>query len=362
MADSTLATGLRVQQWLDTFFREYLTENRYAETMGPDENAIVHVKEDLTKKAGDSITFSLVNKLSGSGISGSSTLEGNEEEMDTRSFRLYVDQYRNAVRIPKMETIKSPIDLLNAGKAVLKDWSLKHTEGKITDALASINGVAYGSASEAQKDAWLVDNADRVLFGATKSNNAANDHSSSLANIDATNDKLTPAAISLMKRIALAAAPKVRPIRIEKGGKRFYVMFANSLSFRDLKENSTIQQAQREVALQMENNRLFDGGDLYWDGVIIKEVEDIDVLANVGAGGTVDVGPAYLCGAQAIGVAYAERWRKISEEFDYGDKKGVGVAGIYGVEKMLFGTGSSDTADLKDHGVVTGFFSAEPDA
>jgi N4-gp56 family major capsid protein len=363
MTDTTLATGLRVQQWLDKFFTEYLTENRYAESMGPDENSIFHVKEDLTKKAGDSITFSLVNKLTGSAITGSSTLEGNEEGMDTRSFRLYIDKRRNAVRIAEMETVKSPIDLMNAGRSVLKDWSMKDTEGLITTALASINGVAYGSASEAQKDAWLVDNADRVLFGATKSNNSSNDHSASLANIDATTDKLTPAALSLMKRIALTASPKITPIRVEKtSGKRFYVVYANPLSFRDLKDNATMTAAQREVGLQAENNRLFQGGDLLWDGMVIKEVEDIDVLANVGAGGTVDVGPVYLCGAQAVAIAYGKRWKDIKEDFDYGDKKVIGVEGIMGVAKTLFGTGPGDTDDQKDHGVVTAFFSAEPDA
>lgn len=359
MADTTLATGLRVQQWLDRFFVEYLTENRYAESMGPDENSVFQVKEDLTKKAGDSITFSLVNKLTNAAITGSNTLEGNEEAMDTRSFRLFIDKRRNAVRIPEMETVKSPIDLLDAAKSVLKDWSMKDTEGLITTALGSINGVAYGSASEAQKDAWLASNSDRVLFGHSKANNTGV-HATSLANVDAT-DKLTPHSLSLMKRIALTADPKIRPIRVEKGGKRFYVVYANPLSFRDLKDNAAIQQAQREVSLQVENNRLFNGGDLLWDGMIIKEVEDIGVLAGVGGAG-IDVGPVYLCGAQAVGIAYGKRWKDIREDFDYGDKKGVGVEAIYGVAKTLFGSGATDTADLKDHGVVTGFFAAEADA
>ena len=48
----------------------------------------------------------------------------------------------------------------------------------------------YGTATETQKVAWLVDNADRVLFGAAKSNNSSNDHSASLANVDSTDDKL----------------------------------------------------------------------------------------------------------------------------------------------------------------------------
>jgi len=359
MSDTSTATGLRVQKWLDTFFTEYVREVRFNGEMGTKETDIIQVRQDLSKGKGDSITFALVNKLTGSGVSGSSTLEGNEESMDSRSFRMYIDKYRNAVRIPEMEQYKSAIDLMDAGRAVLKEWAVEHTDDKIIDALGSINGTVFASADDAARDAWLVDNADRVLFGAAKSNNSSNDHSASLLNIDNTSDKLTPAALSLMKEIALTASPKIRPIRstFASDGRRYYIVYANSRAFRDLKTNTTITQAQREVSLAMENERLFKGGDIYWDGMIVKEVEDIPIYTGLGAGG-IDVAPVYLCGAQAIGVAYGKRWRNISETFDYGDKQGIGIEGIYGVSKMQFGTGASDTADLKDHGVVTGYFAA----
>jgi hypothetical protein len=67
--------------------------------------------------------------------------------------------------------------------------------------------------------------------------------------------------------------------------------------------------------------------------------------------------PVYLCGAQAIGAAYAKRWTT-KEEFDYGDKFGVAIEAIYGIGKMQFGSGSADRDDLKDHGVVTGYFAS----
>jgi ribonuclease PH len=44
-----------------------------------------------------------------------------------------------------------------------------------------------------------------VVFGAAKSNASSNDHSAALANCDTTADKLTPDAISLMKRMAKQA-------------------------------------------------------------------------------------------------------------------------------------------------------------
>jgi len=361
MADTNVATGLTVQQWDDKYFMEYLTENRFASEMGTDESSIIQVKEDLTKKAGDSVTFALVNRLSNSAVTGSSVLEGNEERMDTRSFRLYVDKRRNGVRVAEIDEQYSAISLRNAAKSVLKDWSMKDTESLIIQAMASINGVNYASASEAQKDAWLTDNTDRVYFA---SGYAGTDHSAGLLELDTSSDKLTAADITAMKYKALVtASPKIRPIRSAENGRMYFMLYVDPRLMRDLKAESSspIIQAQRESVKEMENNRLFQGGDLLWDGVIIKEIhqmyDELNVpFTNVGDSSTTEVGCAFLCGAQAIGTAYAKRWTSKEETFDYGDKKGVAIESIYGIKKMQFGSGNSDTADLKDQGIVTGYF------
>jgi N4-gp56 family major capsid protein len=360
MANTVAATGLTPQQWDSDFFVEYLRESRFKPYMGTGETNMIQVKEDLTKKRGDSITFALVNKLDGAGVTGTGTLEGNEEAMDSRSFRLFVDKIRNGVRIPEMEEQRSAIDLREAARAVLKTWISELTKSAIVNAMGSINGVSYGTASEGQKDAWLTDNADRVLFGAARGNMVAGDHSASLLNVDGTNDRLTPAAISLMKRIAKTATPRIRPITV-KGDEEWYVLFANSLVFRDLANNTTMMQANRDALARGMDNPLFTGGDLVWDGVIIKELEDIANVAGVGAG-AIDVAPAYLCGAQNLGIGWAKRTKSVTEVFDYGDKFGVAIEEIRGFAKLTFGSGASDTADLKDHGQVTGWFAAVADA
>ena len=360
MADSSAATGLTVQQWDDKFFVEYLQSNLFSRYFGKSENSIIQVKEDLTKKKGDKVTFALINKLVNDATTGTDTLEGNEEDMVSRSHALTVNKRRNGVRVPEMDEQKSAINLRDGARRTLLDWSMEDTRDQVITALGSILGVTYADATEANKDIWLADNTDRVLFGALKSNTSTTDHSASLANIDNTADKLTPTALSLMKRLATQASPKIRPITV-KGGKRFYVAFAGPRTFRDLKDNSTVTQAQREVSITMQNNKLFEGGDLQWDGIIIHEVDDIGVYTGVGAS-SIDVAPVYLCGAQAIGLGWAKRWRSATEIFDYGDKFGVAIQSIMGIEKMTFGSGSDDTDDLKDHGVVTGYFAAVDDS
>jgi N4-gp56 family major capsid protein len=359
MADTSAATGLTVQQWDDKFFREYIQENRFKSEMGTSENSVIQMKE--MKDKGKTITWALMNRLTGAGVTGSSTLEGNEEALDTRSFTLDITKRRHAVRVSDIEEQYSAIGLRNAAKIALKDWAMENTIDRIIGAMHEINGVAYGTATETQKDAWLVDNADRVLFGAVQSNNSSNDHSASLANVDASADKFSTGIASVMKRMALTASPKIRPVRSESSGRRYYIAYCHPYVFRDLKSDTVIQNAQRDVSLRMQNEKLFRGGDVEWDGIIFKEIDEMPVLSGVGAA-SIDVSPVFLCGAQAVAYGMKKRWYSVEEKFDYGDKHGVSINELGAFGKMRFGSGSSDTADQKDHGICTGYFAAVADA
>ena len=275
MADTRVASGLTVEQWDSKYFTEYLTENRYAGEMGTNENSIIQVKENLMKKPGDRINFALVNKLTQDAITGRAVLEGNEEDMASRSFELAVDKRRNAVRVAEIDEQYSAIGLREAGRAVLKDWSLKDTERLISKALGVMSDGTSNilmnatdiaaSGNQTALDAWLSNNADRVFFGNDAYAASSGDLSAGLATLTAATaaENLTAANISKMKFIALNKAnPKIRPIRVEANGRHYFVLYVHPLAFRDLKNDSTITQAQREVRLEMENNRLFKGGDL----------------------------------------------------------------------------------------------------
>ncbi|MGA0841016.1 MAG: DUF4043 family protein, partial [Pseudomonadales bacterium] len=98
MAETAVPTGLTVQQWDSNYFREYLNSNWFKQFMGTGSSKMIQVKEDLTKKPGDSVTFTLVNRLSGSAKGASDALEGAEEEADLRSMQVTVREYAHAVR------------------------------------------------------------------------------------------------------------------------------------------------------------------------------------------------------------------------------------------------------------------------
>ena len=163
-----------------------------------------------------------------------------------------------------------------------------------------------------------------------------------------------------MKRMAMAATPKIRPIRVAGMNRRYLVGFAGPLGMRNLKADTTLTQAQREVVITSQNEKFFQGGDVDWDGILVHEVDGIEAITGVGAGG-IDVEPFYLCGAQAVGLAQCKRWETKTQETDYEDKFGVAVRCIDGLEKLLFGSGAADTDDLKQHGIVTGYFAGVAD-
>lgn len=359
MAETAVPSGLTVQQWDERYFTEYLSKNWFKQFMGTGSSKMIQVKEDLTKKPGDAVTFSLVNRLTGTAKGASDTLEGAEEDAILRSFLVRVREYAHAVRFKKFEAQKTAIDLRQAHKDVLMDWNMELDRDNIIEAMMSINGTAFASADATARNAWLVDNSDRVLFGKLKSNASSGVHATALATIDNTDDKLTPDAISLMKRIAINANPKIRPFKARSsiGETDAYVLFAHPLHVRDLSLNSTFVAANREARNRGMDNPLFTGADYMWENVAIYTIEDIPLVSS-----TVQVAPAFFCGAQALGIAWAMRPQTVEEEFDYKRNVGLAVKQWYKVEKLRFGSGTTDTTDYKDNGMVTGWFAAVADA
>ena len=226
MANTSAATGLKRQHFDAKFYIDFIRQSRFAPFMGTDRNSLIVLREDLTKNSGDSITLALVNALSGAGVTGSSTLEGNEEAMKSRSMQITVDQFRNAVLVPMLEEQFSSIDLMEAARQDLLDWRLDKHKTDIVTALGSINGTAYASADATARDAWLVDNVDRVAFGDVLATGIS-DHSAGLDAVTAA-EKASASNIGKLKRAAQTASPIIKPYRIPKSDQEFYVLFCRS--------------------------------------------------------------------------------------------------------------------------------------
>lgn len=365
MAQTHAVSGLTPQLWDSEFFRDYVRMSRYKRYMGTDEAAIFQLKEDLTKKKGDRVTFALVNELTGAGVTGNATLKGNEERLGQRSDTVIVDVLRHAVAVDDWDVQKSVIDLRNAARTQLREWAQKTLRNDCTTALGQVANVAFATATNAQRDTWQSDNRDRLVAGTT----AFGTHNTFASAISAVTPgaSLTPNILSLMKRLAQSASPKVKPVYVKEMDQEWYVGFVGPRAWRDLTEDNpttnVLTLANRDARIRGVDNPLFTGDSLVWDGMILREIPEIEPVpaAIYSLSSTAVIEPVYLCGAQAVGLAWAQRTKSTTDTDDYEFLHGVGIQEIRRVQKLRFGGGTTDRDNLKDHGIVTAFVYGAPD-
>lgn len=362
--EMALASSSAKQVWINDYLREYVRESSFAPYFGKAPTSIFRVKSELQNEAGKTINIPLITRLKGSGVTGSQILEGNEEDLGNYNSQVTVDWLRNAVVIPKSTSYQTEIDLFNAARDMLKQWSAEQLRDALIAALGAIvipgadlgtqdTVVAYASASAAQRNAFGVNNKDRVLFGATTTNWSAT-WATAVATVGTAAGKLTGAQGSLAKRIAklagnfnntnsLSYSPHIRPFKNPKTGQEYYVMFCNPYAFRDLKADTTVTNANLYARAreddQMNNNPIFQDGDLLYDGVIYREVPELTQLTIVGGGlAGVDVAQNFLCGQSAVAVAYGQQPTPRQNNIrDYGFRPGVAMEELRGQRKITLG-------------------------
>lgn len=363
MAQTYAAAGLTPQQWDDQYFRDYVRASRFKRYMGTDETSMIQLKEELTKKRGDSVTFALVNELIGDGVTGNNTLKGNEERLNSRSQKVTVDVLRHAVVVDDWDEQKSAIDLRNAAKVQLREWSQKKLRDGIINALGLMDGrKPFTEATAAQRTTWYTNNSDRVQFGTGCVVQGTFQSALSLASIAAS---MSPLILSMLKRRAQAASPKIKPIYLQEMDQEWYVVFIGPRAWRDLTESNpttnVLTLANRDARVRGEDNPLFTGDSLVWDGMILRELPEIQIVDTSVASIVSCIEPYYLCGAQAIGIAWAQRTKTTTDVDDFEFLHGVGIQEIRGIDKLRFGTAVADTTTPKDHGIATGFVYAQKD-
>jgi hypothetical protein len=363
MSQTYAVAGLTPTQWDSDFFRDYVRMSRYKRYFGTDESAMFQINEKLTGKKGDAVVFALVNELTGAGVTGNATLKGNEERLGSRSHKLTVDVLRHAVAVDDWDVQKSVIDLRNAAKVQLREWAQKTLRDACTNALGQVDGVNFTSATNAQRDTWQVNNRDRLVFGTGTVTQTTFASAISFS----TTAQLTPNLLSLMKRLAQKAAPKIKPLYVKETDQEWYVAFVGPRAWRDLTEDNPTTNAlilaNRDARVRGVDNPLFTGDSLVWDGMILREIPEIEALPSAVASiSGLAIEPVYLAGAQAVGMAWAQRTKSTTDTDDYEFLHGVGVQEIRRIEKLRFGTdASSDLVTPKDHGIVTAFVAAAAD-
>lgn len=378
MAFSEAETNLELLKWRNEYWVEYVRMSGYSPYMGAGPNSIIYTMRDLVD-GGKDLIVPLIGSLKGKGT-GAGLLTGSEDRFDTFDFRTRPWWRRNAVTVKKSAQQKSAIDLFKARGEVLKLWSADDMREGVTDALSVVayddahydedagvgRGVTLAEATTAQKNAWVLDNPNRLLFGISTGNLVSGNYASSIANVDVTNDTWSAGMIDAAKGLArqrnrATGQRNVRPYRSsQKDGREYFVLFVETRAFNKLRADADIKAANKDARPREDNgmneNPIFQGGDLIYNGVIIHEIPEQtnSVLLAAGAS-SADVSVGYLCGAQAVVVGVGQdpipTQRK---DDDYGFIKGVGTEELRSIEKTFFQTATS-TGPGEQFGCVTVF-------
>lgn len=125
MADTTYGVNhpMAVKLWSAKLMVEALKETYVSRFMGTSKDSLVYIKKELNKSAGDRIRVGLRMQLTGEGIIGDGTLEGNEEALTIYTDDLLIDQLRHAVRTAgKASEQRVPFNMRDEALDGLRDW------------------------------------------------------------------------------------------------------------------------------------------------------------------------------------------------------------------------------------------------
>ena len=337
--------GLTVEQWEDSIFSEYIGMLQSKKFMGTGTDAMIQVKEDLVKKAGDAITIGLRGRVAGGLVTGNAKAIVNEGTLSFFNQRITIDNVRRAVKfedIP-MSQKRTMFNVLSEGKSALEDeFAVDFDDDVITALTDTASGRVRG----------------RYLYGAVDSNWNAT-HATALTNIDATNDILSTNMIGIAKRKALIpvnATAKIRPVRFKMGKdfEQWFVLWAHTYALRDLINNDAAWR-NRELNLTPAGTGsvLFSGSAFKgaWEGVMVYENERLPLISS-----TIQATHNLLMGAQAAAVCWGQRVKFNEEEADFGHDVSYELHEIRGIQKLVF-----SRATQEDNGVVHLFSAAVAD-
>lgn len=321
-----------VKLWSRKLFREALKKTVASKFIGTGSDAVVQVKTDMQKGPGDRIRCTLRMQLTGNGIEGDGTLEGNEEALTTYTDDVVINQLRHAVRSEgKMSEQRIPFSIREEARLGLTDWWADRIDTVFFNQLAGNESVdSKLRGHNATVDAFSSSDTAHIVFpdsDVTEADIASSGASSifTLATIDACVEK------------AGTITPMIRPLMI--GGKKKYVMFLHPYQVYDLRTNSNtgqwldIQKAAMQGG-QISNNPIYTGALGEYNGVVLHEDSRVpEVTGNVRR--------AIFCGAQAGILGYGQisangrtSWNE--ELFDYGNQLGVSAGMIWGMKKTRF--------------------------
>jgi N4-gp56 family major capsid protein len=347
MSTTLYATGnaLAVKLWAKKLFEEALKQTYFSRFMGSGTANVVQLKDETSKGPGDRITIGLRMQLTGAGIQGDGTLEGNEEGLTTYTDNVFIDQLRHAVRSAgKMSEQRVTFDVREECRMGLQDWWADRLD---TSFFNQIGG------NTAQADTRYTGN-QVAIAPDTAHKKFVNSNELTDASISTTS-LFSLTVIDKALEAAVTASPLIRPVKYQ--GENMYVTFLHPVQVTDLRTSTStgqwldIQKAAMTGG-RVNDNPIFTGALGVYNNVILHSAFRIPQAVNATTTAAIaSTRRAVFCGAQAAVMAYGQNnqdgemtW--VEELFDYGNQLGVSAGLIFGIKKMVFNSADFGTITI----------------
>ena len=321
------------KRWARDLFRYILPNVEFSELVGKGSDSIVELKTELGKGEGDQITFGIRLPLTGAGIVGDKTVEGNEEKLRFRNFNMTIEELNHAVDTGgRMDQQRIPYDLMTEGKTGLQEWWVDKLSDYVINVLCGnsdfrISGEVFAQAIREP------DSDHHVII-----NNKAETDLINTDTIDLTYlDKLKQRAEN-----PTGGAFKLRPL--VKGGKKYFRVYLHNYVFDMLRQNTNV--GQWGDLLRAANKLQLANVEIEYNGMLIAKTERLPQVQT-------NVYRAILLGKQAgcwawggAGESKSSTMAFVPYEKDAKRFVMIRGGGIFGCTKPYF--------DNQDYGVITG--------
>jgi len=329
-----------VKLWRKKLARESLKATWIGKFIGEADESLIQVMDETKKNAGDRVSVTLRMQLTGDGVLGDGTVEGNEESLATYVDNPLVNQLRHAVRSAgKMSEQRIPWKHREEAMMGLKDW----WSGRFDQSFFNQIG-GYTPQTDLRYTGLNAtvapDTAHTQLYGVANEQSISSGNTFDLSMID--------------KAVAQAklATPVIRPVMVN--GNAMYVLFLHPYQVLSMRTNTSAGQWLdiQKAAVQgdgSKSNPIFTGALGVYNNVILHEAVRVPHGVNASSGAAITtVRRAILCGAQSAAICFGQDysfenadWNE--ELFDYGNQLGVEAGYIFGIKKLVFNSADFST-------------------
>lgn len=361
LTNFSLLTAEQKTIWSKDLWKQARNQSFIGKFLGSGPGALVqHITELKKSEKGARAVIALLADLTGDGIAGDRTLEGNEEQMQTFDQVIRIDQLRHANRHEgKMADQKSVVEFRGNSKNVLSYWMADRIDQM---AFLTMAGISYAKrnngAARVGSDLPFLEFAADVTAPSNGRRFRWDNTAKGLIAAGASNAVTATDTIAWEMFVALKAAAKDRYIRgVMEGGEETFHAFVTPTVMANLKLDPTYLLNLRH-AQNNKNDALFTGSSVKIDGIYLHEFRHVPNTvgalsgAKYGAAGTVEGCQVLFCGAQSLGMADigAPEWNE--KGFDYDNSQGISVGKILGFLKPKFGSIYENGA-VEDFGVIS---------